>query len=222
MDQPGLDSVEHRRALAGLARINWLSRSSGILWPPLKQLAALYPGRTLRVLDVAAGAGDVTIALAHNARRTSRRLEFVGCDASEVAIDFARQRAAEWGGSVKFERLNVLDSPLPGGFDAVICSLFLHHLAESDALTLLRRMAEAARHLVVVNDLVRSRLGYLLAVAGTRLLTCSRIVHVDGPLSVEGAFTPAEALHLAERAGLVGATVSRQWPQRFRLQWWKP
>jgi 2-polyprenyl-3-methyl-5-hydroxy-6-metoxy-1,4-benzoquinol methylase len=222
MDQPGIDSGQHSHALAALGRINWLSRSSAIVWPPLKRLAALHPGRTVRVLDIASGGGDVTIALARKARRTGRRLEFVGCDASEVAIDFARQRATSCSEPVKFECLNVLDSPLPSGFDAVVCSLFLHHLTDEQAEMLLRRMADAARYLVVVNDLVRSRLGYLLAVAGTQLLTRSRVVHVDGPLSVQGAFTRAEALELANRAGLRGATVSRHWPQRFRLQWWKP
>jgi 2-polyprenyl-3-methyl-5-hydroxy-6-metoxy-1,4-benzoquinol methylase len=222
MDQPGLDTGEHHRALAALGRINWLSGSSGVVWPPLKRLSQLYPGRTLRVLDVASGGGDVTIALAHKARSTGRRLEFVGCDASEAAIDFARRSATQRSEAVKFERLNVVNSPLPEGFDAIVCSLFLHHLTEQQAEDLLRRMAGAARYLVVVNDLVRSRLSYLLAMAGTRLLTRSPIVHVDGPLSVQGAFTPAEALQLAERAGLAGATVSRHWPQRFRLQWWKP
>jgi 2-polyprenyl-3-methyl-5-hydroxy-6-metoxy-1,4-benzoquinol methylase len=222
MDQPGLDADEHGRALAGLARINWFCGSSELMWPPLRQLAAMYPGRPVRVLDVAAGGGDVTIALARRARQTAYRLKFAGCDASQVAIDIASQSAEQWGELVPFERLNVLESPLPTGFDAVICSLFLHHLDEQDALTVLRKMADAARYLVVVNDLVRSRLGYLLAVAGTQLLTRSRVVHVDGPLSVQGAFTRAEVLELAERAGLRGATVSRHWPQRFRLQWWKP
>jgi 2-polyprenyl-3-methyl-5-hydroxy-6-metoxy-1,4-benzoquinol methylase len=221
MDQPGIDSAEHARALAGLGRINWLSASSAILWPPLKRLAATYPGRAMRVLDVAAGGGDVTIALARKARETARRLEFVGCDVSDVAVDFARQKATAWNEPVKFERLDALDSPLPAGFDAIVCSLFLHHLTDEQAEALLRKMAEAARYLVVVNDLVRSRLGYLLAVAGTRLLTRSPIVHVDGPLSVQGAFTPAEALALAERAGMHAARVSRHWPQRFRLEWWK-
>jgi hypothetical protein len=59
----------------------------------------------------------------------------------------------------------------------------------------------------------------LLACAGTRLLSRSPVVHVDGPRSVAAAFTPAEALDLAQRAGLTGATVVRRWPCRFLLTW---
>jgi 2-polyprenyl-3-methyl-5-hydroxy-6-metoxy-1,4-benzoquinol methylase len=222
MDQPGLLANDHKEALAGLARLNWLSGSNRILWPPLRKLARLQAGQTVRVLDLACGSGDVTIALANRARREKCQVEFVGCDVSEVALSVARANAQESGQSVEFFQANVLESELPAEYDAVICSLFLHHLADGDAEALLRRVSRAARRLVLVNDLVRSRGSYLLAVLASRLLTRSPIVRVDGPLSVEGAFTPAEALAMATRAELAGAAVSRHWPARFLLQWWKP
>ncbi len=218
MDQPTIGEVEHRRALAGLARINWLSNSSGIFWPPLRQLADELD-RPLRVLDVACGGGDVTISLAHRARRAGLAWEFAGCDMSAVALTVARDRADAAGLPVTFMQLNVLESPLPDDFDAIICSLFLHHLDEPDAETLLRNMAGATRRMVLVNDLARSRCGYFLAQVVARIVSRSHVVHVDGPLSVAGAFTPDEAVALALRAGLAGATVRRRWPERFLLEW---
>lgn len=47
----------------------------------------------------------------------------------------------------------------PAGYDVVITSLFLHHLGAHDAEVLLALMASRARHLVLVNDLIRSPLG---------------------------------------------------------------
>src|SRR5262249_61298949 len=85
-----------------------------------------------------------------------------------------------------FSACDVLREPLPAGYDAVVCSLFLHHLSAEQAVGLLRRMAAAAGRLVLVNDLARGRAGYLLAYLGTRLLTRSPGVHFDGPRSVEG------------------------------------
>jgi len=75
---------------------------------------------------------------------------------------------------------------------------------------------------VIVDDLIRSRLGYALAWAGTRLLSRSWVVHTDGPLSVRAAFTPEELLRLAERASLSGAALQRFWPERQRLIWSPP
>src|SRR5262245_68959 len=221
MDRPDLDEVQHHTALRGLERINRWSGSARILWRPLAHLAAQTPGRPCRILDVATGGGDVPRALARRARRTGVSLILEGCDISPVALAHARRRCGEEGEQVHFFQADALREALPSGYDAVVSSLFLHHLTEAQAIELLRRMGEAGR-LVLVNDLVRSRTGYLLAWLGTRLLTRSEVVHFDGTRSVEGAFTPHEALRLAEAAGLAGATVMRRWPCRYLLSWRRP
>ena len=53
----------------------------------------------------------------------------------------------------------------------------------------------------------------------SRLLTRSPVVHVDGPLSVRAAFTPAELLALTHAGGLTGATVTPRFPGRMILEW---
>jgi SAM-dependent methyltransferase len=221
MDQPGLDRRRHVQALRGLERINFWSRSARILWPPLAALAGERRERPLRVLDLATGAGDVPLRLERLARRSGVPLEIEGCDVSPAAVEHARRRAAEAGLSARFFLQDVLTGPLPDGYDALVSSLFLHHLAEEQATDLLRRMAAAGR-LVLINDLLRSRAGWLLAYLGTRLLSRSDVVHVDGVRSVEGAFRLSEARDLAERAGLHGALVERRWPCRFLLRWRRP
>src|SRR5262245_21368332 len=145
MDRPDLDEGRHRHALRGLERINRWSGSARILWPSLAALARETPGRPCRVLDVATGAGDVPRALGRRARRAGLAFALEGCDVSEVALAHARQRGAGAGADVTFFRADVLRDPLPQGYDAVISSLFLHHLTEEQATTLLRRMAAAGR-----------------------------------------------------------------------------
>ena len=46
MDQPSLAPAEHEKALRGLARINALSDSAGIIWRPLLELALAVSQRT--------------------------------------------------------------------------------------------------------------------------------------------------------------------------------
>lgn len=220
MDDPNLDPRAHAKALRGLARINFVSNSAGILWGPIRDLS-LDHSRTLVVLDVATGSGDLPIALARRARKAGIDLHLEACDISAVALAHARASAERAGVSITLHQLNALTDPVPHA-DVVLCSLFLHHLAEESASRLLMVMKNAARRMVVVNDLERSRLGWWLAWIGVRLLTRSRIVHVDGPRSVEGAFTLSEAVKLASSAGLTPIRTSRHWPCRYRLVWRRP
>jgi hypothetical protein len=120
---------------------------------------------------------------------------------------------------VRFFEWDAVRGDLPGDYDVLTSSLFLHHLDQDQAISFLQRMARAARHLVLINDLVRSRVGFSLAYLGVRILTSSPVVHFDGPRSVQGAFTIDEARALAERAGLEGASVERRWPCRYLLSW---
>lgn len=221
MDQPSLGRSEHLQALQGLRRINSVSRPSSVLWAAIARLARQREvnGRPVRVLDLATGGGDTPIELDRRARRAGLNLEIEGCDVNPQAVDYAQKQARAHNANVRFFVLDAVRDTLPSDYDVLTCSLFLHHLDETDAITLLRHMGNAARRLVLVDDLVRSRWGYLLAVVGCHLLSGSRVVHADGPISVAGAFTPNEALSLAERAGLQGATLTRHWPQRYLLTW---
>jgi 2-polyprenyl-3-methyl-5-hydroxy-6-metoxy-1,4-benzoquinol methylase len=219
MDQPGLDPRAHRQALDGIGRSHRISRSAAAMWPAIREVVP-RSGRPLRILDLACGGGQIVVDLARRGARAGMAVEACGVDLSPVAVDYARALAARAGvQQVTFAPLDVAREPLPDAFDVVLCSLFLHHLGDEAAETVLRRMRDAARHLVVVSDLRRTRLGYLFAWAGCRLLSRSRVFHVDGPRSVEAAFAIDEARRLAERAGLTGARVVARWPQRFLLTW---
>jgi 2-polyprenyl-3-methyl-5-hydroxy-6-metoxy-1,4-benzoquinol methylase len=219
MDQPELDPRAHRAALRGLERINFWSNSARILWKPIRILAREFSSRPLRLLDIATGAGDVPLRLWRRAQRAGMPLDVAGCDISPVSIEFARKRAEECQVPATFFTADVCRDELPGDYDVITSSLFLHHLDAEEAVLLLRGLARVARRLVLVSDLNRSRAGYLLAWMGTRLLSLSRVVHTDGPRSVEGAYTIPEAQALAERAGLTEASVEPRWPCRWLLVW---
>ena len=72
---------------------------------------------------------------------------------------------------------------------------------------------------MLVNDLARSRFNFVSVWLACRLLTRSRVVQFDGPASVRSALTPREALAVADRAGLHGATVRTHFPARYLLAW---
>ena len=227
MDDPGLDEQSHNNALTGLRRVNWWSRTVSVLEKSIRSQCGdmirlnKASDTPLRILDIASGGGDMAIQLACRLQRSGINVSAEGCYISSTAISYAAEQALRSGcHNIRFFEHDVLKDELPhASYDVVMCTLFMHHLDEPEAVQLLNVMNHAARHLAMVDDLQRTSLGYGLAWAGCRLLTRCRIVHVDGPLSVQGAFTVDEAEQLAVEAGVQNVKISTHWPERFLMTW---
>lgn len=217
MDDSELERGRRLEALSALSRINRISLAGNRLWREIVTLKPEVKG-PVRVLDLACGGGDLLNDVADKAQRLGLPVELRGCDLSEVAVERARAGAPR-GGSIDFFQLDILEDDLPPDYDLVTSSLFLHHLERREAIRFLRRMGEATRRGIFVQDLRRTRLGYFLAWIGLRTLTRSDVARVDGLRSVRGAFTIAETRVLCAEAGLQGARVARRWPQRFTIRW---
>ena len=220
MDDPNLAEKDHHQALHGLRRVNQLSRTARVISNAIIQLCQKKKLASIRVLDLACGGGDVTVQVSKLLSQAGVSAEVHGWDCSPTAIDFARRHCDSGNKSqVQFAIANALvDSP-NHSFDFVYCTLFLHHLSDDDANRLLGVMWQMASQLVLIDDLRRSTMGYVLAVVGCHLLSRSPIVHVDGPLSVRAAFTESEILEMSNRCDLPRPTIKRHWPHRFLLTW---
>lgn len=219
MDDPTLDHAEHEKALQGLARLNSASGAVWALWRPIRRLANLLGRRELRVLDIATGSADNPIALWELATRGGYELRIDGCDVSEVAVECSRLAAEKLGAPCNFFSANAVTDELPANqYDVVMTSLFTHHLAREEVVALLRRMSAAAKHLVLVDDLVRSYPNLLMVSLATRVLSRSPVVHFDGPASVRNSFTAQEFSDMASEAGLVGGRVQEHFPCRMLFE----
>ncbi len=112
MDQPGLSENEHGSALAGLRRVNWWSRSSSILWPPILKLARTIDQRPLQILDIASGGGDVGLDIALRAKHAGISVEVDGCDISPYAVKHAAELAQRMHlDQVHFYERDILQEP---------------------------------------------------------------------------------------------------------------
>ena len=219
MDDPTLDAQRFVGSLVGLRRINAITGSARILWSALQRQISQLDRGPIRVLDVASGAGDTVISLWKRAQSDNRPIEIHGCDINPHAVNFATAAAHRASADVRFFQHDVLNGAFPDGYDVVISSLFLHHLDEENAKTFLKAAADTVKKGILIHDLARGKAGYLFAYYGVRLISRSDVVHVDGPRSVEGAFTVEEARAMGEAAGLHGCRVSPRWPFRFLLEW---
>jgi 2-polyprenyl-3-methyl-5-hydroxy-6-metoxy-1,4-benzoquinol methylase len=218
MDDPQLNSGSHAEALRGLEALNLISTSADLLWAPIKKLS-LETNRTLRVLDLATGSGDILRGLRKKARQDNLSLQLVGTDISKTAIEIAEAEARKVDAQISFMQLDVINEALPQRFDVIATSLFTHHLDPPEVVQLLKKMSEAASEMVIINDLVRSEISYALVWLASRLFTRSQIVRFDAPVSVRASYTIKEMQEMALEAGLTGCSVTFAFPCRMLLVW---
>lgn len=207
LDGPDLDPAELARNLREMAMLNRLPGGVGAsVTATLRSLPIPRTGRGRGVLDIGAGSGDFAQAL----RRRSAVPILLADHSSAVRVIAARAVA-------RMDDVTLLDAdarslPLDdASVDVTHASLLLHHLDPADAVRALREMGRVARAGVVINDLRRGWLAFLMTAAPVLAFSRSPVTRHDGVLSARRAYTLAELDDLAADAGLRPVTRSPAW-----------
>ena len=200
LDAPSADPREVEASLDDLARINRLLGGNRLTFRALSGLLEGREGGPLTLLDAGSGGGDMAAALVAWARARGYEPLVMAVDASEEISALAAERV---GDEVEIRVGDKLELDLTdGSADVATCSLVLHHFEPADAVQALRELRRVARVGVVVNDLVRTRLGLLGAHTVIPLLSMNAITRHDAVMSVRRAYTRRELLELVGEAGL--------------------
>jgi len=168
----------------------------------------------LRVLDAGGGAGDAApVILAWAESR--------GLDADVVTVDLHPDTSALAAGRLDAEprAKAVCGDALAysdDSFDVVHAGLFLHHFDSHAAAHALAEMRRIARVGVVVNDLRREALPWLLIRGVTGVFSRNRLIRADAPHSVARGFRAEDWRGLAAAAGL-DLAVQRTWAFRWAV-----
>lgn len=219
LDGPLDDPVTLTANLRDLRRINrWL----GGVRLSADAIDALAAHRAeLTLLDVGTGGADIPLALLARATARGRGLTIVGLDSRPEVLSAAvlANSAAATTPGIELRLGDGRSLPYPDrSFDVAHASLVLHHLSPEEAVTLLREMARVARLGVVVNDLERSRLGWIGAWLIGHLLTANRYTRTDAPTSVQRAYRAHEMAAMLRAAGLTPVrTVRGAFGQRYAI-----
>lgn len=212
LDGPTHDPAELAHSLGQVAQVNrWLGGSRALRRHLAPLLDAASP---LALLDVGTGNGETFLETLAWVRSRGRTWTGVGVDLSPQTAALARRKgvAVVLGNAL---RLPFADA----SFDAVTCTLTLHHFTDEDAVALVAEMARVSRRVVLVNDLERTRANYLGArLLGLTVWRRNRLTRHDGPRSVQRSFTPGELLAIGRRAGLTDVSVDRHFPWRVVLE----
>jgi SAM-dependent methyltransferase len=210
MDQTELDPVELAGNLRDIRRVNRLLGGTSVVLCHLPRLLrSSSDTHPATILDLATGSADIPVAVARWAKCHGIPITIIASDFSEQMVNLAQEQIRGLR-DITLAQFDARAVPLPDkSVDVVLCSLSLHHFSPDDAVQVLREMNRLARRGFIVNDLRRSRLGYVAASIAARLTTRNRLTRNDAPLSVRRAYTPLELAALLDHAGIRGATISK-------------
>lgn len=215
LDTEAVTDAQYAAVLADLAVVNTVTRARPPTLAFLARAARRAPGRTLRVLDVGFGEGDMLRRIHRWGARRGLPLELAGIDLNPGCAAAARAATPPEMG-IDYRTGDVFEV-MPGGYDLIISSLFTHHLDDDQCIVFLRWMEASASLGWFVNDLHRHALAYygfrtLAAVAGW-----NPIVQTDGAISVTRAFRRRDWERLLQAAGVTGAVIAWKLPFRYCL-----
>ena len=216
-----MDDFQMEGALLGqtldqLAQINkWLG-GNRITIKGIQQLFKDLPKeRTLTIVDLGCGGGDLLRRIAKIARKQGRPVKLIGIDANQYTIRHAQEHSQD------YPEISYLCQLIPStnfdalDYDIVLCTLFLHHFEENALLDLLATITAKAKVGVIVNDLHRSAIAYFLFNILTTFVSNS-MIRADGLTSILRGFKRAELQQFAQTLKL-NSTIRWRWA--FRYQW---
>ena len=154
------------------------------------------PDRTYHILDAGCGSGDVPAALVRWGRRHGYHLRVNAIDNHPQTVELARQKCQDYPEiTVSLRDMTDLNEDVA---DYVTASMFLHHFSDEEVPHVLDRLLAHCRCKVIINDLLRDPVAYLVTWLFS-LLTPAVFRH-DARLSVRKGFT-VEELHKLLPAG---------------------
>lgn len=208
MDADDLDPAVYAAVVGDLARVNVVTLAARPTLAFLTRAAAR--SKSLRILDVGFGDGDMLRRIARWAAKRGVSVELVGVDLNPRSEATARVH----GGAIRYvtgDYTDLANEP----WDVIISSLVAHHMTHAQLVAFLRFMEAQARVGWLINDLHRHRIAH----AGFPLLaTLARwhpMVRHDGTLSIARSYRPDEWPPILAEAGVEDARVFRAFP--FRL-----
>jgi ubiquinone/menaquinone biosynthesis C-methylase UbiE len=217
IDTGNYTAAEYEGCIGELQIVNrWMGDAHTLKATLLADVAAERL-KQFSVLDVGAGSGELLRVTAAWARETGRTLHAVGLELNERSATAILEESRGFP-EITSVRGDALALPFEDAeFDYVICSLFTHHFVEEQVVQILREMSRVARRRIIVIDLHRHPVAYLLYTTLGRIILKNRLLRHDGALSILRSFKKDELFELAKRAGLRHVWVSRHFPYRLVL-----
>ncbi len=218
MDDFALEGETLRDALDKIAKINRLLGGNQLTLQGVQQLLkGISKSKTITIVDVGCGNGDMLRALADFGKQNNYRFKLIGIDANAFAMAHAEALSKAYE-NISYQCEDIFEAEFKMlQYDIVLCTLTLHHFKDEEILSLMKVFYQNASVGIVINDLQRSAIAYRLFQALCFVFQLNEMSREDGLVSILRGFKKAELEHYSKELQLKKYTI--QWKWAFRYQW---
>ena len=211
MDADDIPFADMAETLKELNTINTWLGGHAITLNGIKQFT--QQDKSIRVCEIGCGGGDNLFAIYKYCSKRNIKVHFIGIDINPECITFARQQypqlPCQWICS-DYAKVNFDERP-----DIIFSSLFCHHFADEELVSMLQWQQKESKKGFFINDLHRHWLAWFLIKNITKFFSKSYLVKNDAAVSVARGFRKKEWQHLFNQAGIQNYKISWQWAFRF-------
>jgi trans-aconitate methyltransferase len=219
MDSADTDFEIFRACLVDLSKVNYLTlayRPTLRFFEHLARSGRLPSDRTVNVVDVGSGFGDMVRKIDRWAVRRGFKVDLTGIDQNPLSVPAAEEVPA-LGRPIRFVTADIFAYQPSSQVDIVISSQMTHQMDDTSLIRFISWMEANAAIGWFVNDLRRNAIPYHLFDVASRALRFHEFVQHDGPVSIACAFDVGDWRRLLDSAGIPRATakIGRAFPYRL-------
>lgn len=218
MDDFSLEGETLRDALDKIAAINRLLGGNKLTLQGVRTLLSnIGDKRTLTIIDVGCGNGDMLRSLANFGYKNNIDFKLIGIDANNFTINHAKALSVDYK-NINYRCENVFNSSIGvSDCDIVLCTLTLHHFKDDEIIQLLNIFNKQARIGIVINDLHRSIMAYRLFQLICFVFSLNKMSKEDGLVSILRGFKKEELVRFSRILNFKKYSIHWRWA--FRYQW---
>jgi ubiquinone/menaquinone biosynthesis C-methylase UbiE len=228
IDDLELDNDALRENLEELAIINKYLGGNQVTISGLSYLISYYSKNNqtskiehqtskITIADLGCGGGDMLMVMANWAKKKNINAQFIGIDANDFMIDFAKKRTQNYQ-NISYLHQNIFSEEFQKhSFDIVTMTLFCHHFEDEALIKILQQFRKQTRLGVVINDIHRHWFAYHSIAWITKLFLKSYLVKNDAKLSVWRAFRRKDLENIIRKAGYTDYSIRWKWAFRWEV-----
>ncbi len=173
------------------------------------------------IMDIGCGGGLFILNLARHLPKSI----LIGNDISKPATKLAIKNRTDLGITKEHVLFKHLKEPNvfleESSVDVILATLVCHHMSDAEIIIFLQQGIKKANDRVIINDLHRNSIAYLLYFLFSPIFCKNRLIQHDGLLSIKRGFKRSEWQALLKQAGIINFEIKWCFPFRWRVTLWK-